>query len=539
MTTNYDVAILGGGLAGLTLARQLKMENENLQIVILEKLDHPVPEAAFKVGESSVEIGAHYFAEVLKLKQHIEQEQLPKFGLRFFFNPQGQECLSNGLEMGLSEFFPKPSYQLDRGRLENHLGELVAQQGVCFLDGAKVRKVDLNEDRATHRVHYQRENENQSLTAQWVVDASGRAGILKKKLDLAEEVDHKIQAAWFRVGARIQIDDFCENDEWLKVRGNVKQRWLSTNHLMGKGYWVWLIPLASGNTSIGIVTDPRIHPLSQYNNLEKALAWLQEHQPQTAKAILAHDNKIMDFKALKNVAYGCKQVFSANRWALTGEAGVFLDPFYSPGSDFIAMSNSFITQLILRDISGKPIGSQTNIYEQLYFSLFRGTLDIYTNQYLLFGNMQIMPLKILWDYAVYWAHSAFLFIHQRLWDLSIFIHLRAPLQRITELNRSMQHFFNDWNDKVNATLEDSFLDQAQVRFMYDLNNGLMGTLDREAFVKQYLENVQQLELFGQEIREKIMGISCEKDPLSASHPKEMDLPEAPLFLENILPVLRL
>jgi len=34
---------------------------------------------------------------------------------------------------------------------------------------------------------------------------------------------------------------------------------------------------------------------------------------------------------------------------LTGEAGAFLDPFYSPGSDYIAMANTFITDLIVRD----------------------------------------------------------------------------------------------------------------------------------------------------------------------------------------------
>jgi hypothetical protein len=43
-------------------------------------------------------------------------------------------------------------------------------------------------------------------------------------------------------------------------------------------------------------------------------------------------------------------VFSARRWALTGEAGLFLDPFYSPGTDFIAISNTYITELVARDV---------------------------------------------------------------------------------------------------------------------------------------------------------------------------------------------
>ena len=63
--THTDVAILGGGLAGLTLAIQLRQRNPGLAVTVIERRAHPVREAAFKVGESTVEIGAHYFAEVL------------------------------------------------------------------------------------------------------------------------------------------------------------------------------------------------------------------------------------------------------------------------------------------------------------------------------------------------------------------------------------------------------------------------------------------------------------------------------------------
>jgi prevent-host-death family protein len=60
--TTYDVIITGGGLAGLCLARQLRQEHPDLTVLVAEKKQHPVPEAAHKVGESSVEIGAHYFS---------------------------------------------------------------------------------------------------------------------------------------------------------------------------------------------------------------------------------------------------------------------------------------------------------------------------------------------------------------------------------------------------------------------------------------------------------------------------------------------
>ena len=81
----YDVAILGGGLAGLTLALQLKRTRPETSVMVAEKREGPAPEAAFKVGESSLEIGAHYFARVLGLEDHIDKDQLPKMGVRFWF----------------------------------------------------------------------------------------------------------------------------------------------------------------------------------------------------------------------------------------------------------------------------------------------------------------------------------------------------------------------------------------------------------------------------------------------------------------------
>ncbi|HEY3635497.1 MAG TPA: FAD-dependent oxidoreductase, partial [Caldimonas sp.] len=68
----HDVVVIGGGLAGLTLALQLKQSFPDLDVLVLERRIHPVPVAAHKVGESTVEIGANYLSAVLGLKEHLE-----------------------------------------------------------------------------------------------------------------------------------------------------------------------------------------------------------------------------------------------------------------------------------------------------------------------------------------------------------------------------------------------------------------------------------------------------------------------------------
>ena len=90
----YDVAILGGGMAGLTLALQLKKVRPSIRFLVIEKQKHPVPEAAHKVGESTVEIAAHYLRDILGLEEHLHTQHVRKFGLRMFFSFDGNQDIT-------------------------------------------------------------------------------------------------------------------------------------------------------------------------------------------------------------------------------------------------------------------------------------------------------------------------------------------------------------------------------------------------------------------------------------------------------------
>jgi 2-polyprenyl-6-methoxyphenol hydroxylase-like FAD-dependent oxidoreductase len=396
---------MGGGIAGLALACQLKSNDPSFTIAVAEKATYPVPETAHKVGESTLPIAAQYFSEIIGLRDHLSESQVTKLGMRFFGTRDGNTDISHRPESGIRRPPPIPSYQLAHGRLENVLHEHALERGINVIEGARVSNVELGD--SAHSVTLALADGSSSQVAgHWLIDASGRAAILKNKLGLAEPVPHRGQAAWFRIADRIAVDDWSDDAEWhSRVIG--PERWRSTVHLHGRGYWVWLIALPSGVTSIGLVADPDLVPFDRMRRLEPLLDWMRENEPQLASEIEGRTDLIEDFQTRKEYPRGCSQVYSPERWFITGDAGIFLDPLYSPGLDFISVSNTFITGLIMDGRKGHPnISQRTAEADGLFRTFAVLAFGLYSNQYELFGNAEIISAKFTWETIVYFAFGA-------------------------------------------------------------------------------------------------------------------------------------
>ncbi|MGH3613341.1 MAG: NAD(P)/FAD-dependent oxidoreductase [Pseudonocardia sp.] len=487
--STLDVAVLGGGVAGLTLALQLRSQRPAARILVIERDEHPVAETAHKVGESTVEIAAHYLKDVLGLGEHLENAHLRKFGLRMFFSNGTNDEISSRLEVGSSVFVPHPTYQLDRGRLENHLVERCRAAGVEVLTGSVVRSVTLRSGAQRHDVALDTPHGPAERSATWVVDATGRHRLLQRQLDLQLEVGHEANAAWFRVGHPIDVGSWSTDPVWLTALEEGRRE-LSTNHLMGEGYWVWLIRLGESAISVGIVADPAVHPFNEFNTLDRALDWLDVHEPQCARVMREHRDDVLDFRVMKDYSYSCRQVFDGGkRWALTGESGIFLDPLYSPGLDLIAIGNSLVGDLVTRSLDGADVTALAGVHDTLFRRLTDMWLGIYERQYGLMGHPTVMTTKVIWDTAFYWGVFALLFFSDKFRRISERPSVATDLAALTDISNRVQAFFREW-----AALDDNDPDRHFVDlykpldFMVALHAGMADELTDAEFATRFSAN---------------------------------------------------
>jgi 2-polyprenyl-6-methoxyphenol hydroxylase-like FAD-dependent oxidoreductase len=477
----------------LTLARQLHRELPDLRVLTLEAHSGNYPEGPLKVGESLTELSSFYMTKVLGLEEYLRTQHLRKMGLRFFFPPQGDGFASRP-ELGSSKYDPVDSFQVSRGKLENDLRRFNADDGIEALEGRKVVAVELGRGGEPHLVRFVRRGrgEEETVRARWVVDAMGRRRFLQKQLGLALPYTETCSSAWFRVEGRLQLSELVprSEEEWHR-RVPEDGRYFSTSHLMGNGHWCWLIPLAIGATSIGIVSREDCMPFTEYNTPEKAMAWLAAHQPELHSLLAGH--KLLDFKRLRHASYTSEQVFSTGRWSCVGDAAVFSDPFFSPGIDQVGFGNCVTVEMIRRDLAGELTEADVEHFNQVYLSYNHGATWITQPAYHFFGCRVAMAGKLLWDIIRGWAINGPQRFEKVYLDRELSEEVLDASAPLTLLAVRMARLFDDWSRRPSRASY-SFVDYSQVPGVDELyHRSLRSGRDRQTLLDDFRRTADYLE----------------------------------------------
>jgi hypothetical protein len=194
-----------------------------------------------------------------------------------------------------------------------------------------------------------------------------------------------------------------------------------------------------------VCADPRFHPFDEINTFDAFLEWMQRHEPQLAAEVEGRRDQVLDFLRVGNFSYASSQIFSKDRWTLAGEAAGFIDALYSPGSDFIAYTNTFGGELINADLNGEPIDELVDFYNDFFLRVFNTTILLYRDQYQFFGNPQVMVAKVVFDSLNYFITLGSPFVHGKLTKKADIERLLELFETVIPMIAQMQELFRDWS----------------------------------------------------------------------------------------------
>lgn len=440
MDKTYDVLILGGGLAGLTLARQILLQSDK---TVLQIDRRPIPPPRQKVGEATVQMSGYYYGKVLDLEDYLLVEHYLKYNLRFYWpsvergNSRYEE-ISQSYIRNISNI---PTYQLDRNKFEREvLRRNLTFPNYRFVQTETHVDLDLGTGGAPHRFAA-RTAEGEALAGEagWVVDASGRNRILQKKLGLARRspIRHGATFAW--VDGIVDIERLTDLSQKERRTHPCHAElghfpaFLATNHFCGEGFWFWVIPLHD-RTSLGLVYDVDCVSRAEVSSGPKMVEWICKRYPLLARALAGRE--LIDASGYVDFAHDSAQTLSADRWALVGEACRFTDPLYSPGGDLISLYNTLVTDAICTaDASRLP--GKVRLYEQLARSLYEAYVPSYAVSYPALGDQEAYTLRYTWELAIYFSFYVFPFVNDLFTDPTFGTGFLRRFARLGPINRGL------------------------------------------------------------------------------------------------------
>ena len=395
----FDVVIIGGALSGAATAFLLLQENPSLKVLIVEK------STAFtrRVGEATVEISGYFLMRVLGLTSYLNHNHLNKNGLRFWFFNEHTKTLDQCSEIGGKYLSRVPSYLVDRATMDEEILRRAVAAGAQLWRPASVENFQLNSG-GQQKLTIKYQDKTEEVSARWIVDASGVAALLARKNGwLKPNTEHPTTSVWSRWKNVKDFDDLCvtkKYPEWamqcIGVRGT------ATNHLFGDGWWAWWIPLKGGDVSIGVVFDQRLVEFPENGSpAERLKTFLMQH-PVGRELMSEATWTDGDVHWRKNLPY-YSTTFAGDGFVIVGDAAGFIDPFYSPGMDWISYSTMRAKELILAERRGEDIGKRVTIHNADFARSYARWFEaLYKDRYEYFGDYELIRLSFLLDLGFYY-----------------------------------------------------------------------------------------------------------------------------------------
>ncbi|MBK7405932.1 MAG: tryptophan 7-halogenase [Phycisphaerales bacterium] len=336
-----DVAIVGGGPGGSTLATLLKKYEPSLRVLVLEKEKFPREH----VGESHLPpIGA--VLHEMGVWDKVEAANFPiKIGATYRWG--------NTNDLWDFEFLPpakfkdqaRPAtyegqrrltaFQVDRMVYDDILLRHAESLGVEVREETLVRNIEHEGDRITGLVLA----DGSRVEASHYVDAAGNTGLFHRAMGVGAMVPETLK--------NIAIWGYWDNAEWAVEIGVGATRVQVLS--IGCG-WVWFIPLGPTRTSVGFVC-PAEHFRKCGKTPEALYHWALQEEPRV-RDLMRNATMQGEVYATKDWSY-CADRLCGENWFLVGDSCGFADPILAGGMTLAHTGARIVAYSLLSILRGE------------------------------------------------------------------------------------------------------------------------------------------------------------------------------------------
>lgn len=306
---HYDVIIIGGGPSGSSAA--ITLAQKGLSVLLLESSRFP----RFHIGESMLPYTTRLLEQLGILGVIESQSFVLKWGAEFA-GVSGDYKRVDFTDLGPG--YLHYTFQVERAHFDNVLLTCAKEAGVHVLEEANVIRPLLEKERVVG-VEYEYQGQRQREHAPFVIDASGRAGVIANLFKLRKPIPRQKMVAVFK-----HFGNFNEKNH-PGYPGDIQVG----NHEQG---WIWAIPIREDAISIGAVTRAEFvkasSPEEIFERQIRRISRIQQRMAGTAQ--LGKVRTESDYCYYVDTAVG-------PGYFLVGDTGCFVDPIFS-GGVYLAMT---------------------------------------------------------------------------------------------------------------------------------------------------------------------------------------------------------
>jgi flavin-dependent dehydrogenase len=360
---DFDFAVAGGGPAGSSAAIALGQRGHS--VVLFERDTFP----RFHIGESLLSTANDAFT-ALGVSERMAAACFPeKWGARLYTHDGRSGRYVDFTDV--REVTRAQTYQVCRQEFDRILLERAREVGVEVRERSHVIACDFPTDAAILDVVCKTDATTRRVRVRAMVDATGRGGLIARKLNLRTEEPRLANIAIFSHYTGVpRLDGARPDDIRLIARSDAG--------------WFWLIPISKELMSVGVVLPKRLYRNLANGSSEEILNRAITDTPIVAD-LMREAHREWPVRVEKDFSYSAS-TYAGQRWILAGDAGSFLDPVFSTGVS-IAMESGIEAgtelhrALVRNDFSGQSFAAFSRRQRKRFQRFRRFVVGFYTPQF--------------------------------------------------------------------------------------------------------------------------------------------------------------